>query len=375
MSVTDPLNLSALPPITPIQPLIPLPSSPDTTAASSNPLGANPSTTTVRSTPLISSVSQDETVSGQLRKLISEDSPVLQQAVGRTKQEAAARGLQNSSIAAQAGTQALISTATPIAQQDAQTHTARTQNNLDTVNRFGAAQQQGDINSRLQTEAAGQELTRIQKQGDVNATLQAQNNDAEMARLIQSGTHQERLASMEQSFRTTQEALNRGLQLTLADKSFQSQQTLLLTEYAQRAGLSSQEAQQELTKLNEAHQNTLEQIAAQAALNKQQDLAPRLQSQYLAAVSDRMNQASSEMSSIYQTQGLTAAQQQAAVSVANTRLTNDLSAIRSYYQESPLWDPAWGQSTTAQPAAAAPEVAPTEVPVDAWAYDNYGGYY
>lgn len=61
------------------------------------------------------------TVEGRLGGLLQSTNPIMQTAATKAKQEAAARGLQNSSLAVQAGQQAVIESALPIAQQDAQT--------------------------------------------------------------------------------------------------------------------------------------------------------------------------------------------------------------------------------------------------------------
>jgi hypothetical protein len=59
------------------------------------------------------------TVAGQVNKIISEDSPLLQQARTQTAQTANSRGLINTSMANQAGEQAVLNAALPIAQADA----------------------------------------------------------------------------------------------------------------------------------------------------------------------------------------------------------------------------------------------------------------
>lgn len=59
------------------------------------------------------------TVAGQLSTLLQADSPYIKQAETKAKEQAASRGLLNSSIAAGAGRTAAIESALPIAQQDA----------------------------------------------------------------------------------------------------------------------------------------------------------------------------------------------------------------------------------------------------------------
>lgn len=83
------------------------------------------------------------TVAGQLEKLLGSDSPYIQASRNATKEQAAARGLQNSTLAAYAGQRAAIESALPIAQQDAQMYST-----------FGQAKQSADYNlETIQSEA------------------------------------------------------------------------------------------------------------------------------------------------------------------------------------------------------------------------------
>lgn len=62
---------------------------------------------------------QDASVQTQLGKVLAEDSPILQTARTRAAQEAEGKGLLSSTMALQAGEQAVIESALPIAQQEA----------------------------------------------------------------------------------------------------------------------------------------------------------------------------------------------------------------------------------------------------------------
>ena len=64
-------------------------------------------------------VDPNASVAQQLNSLLASDNPYLQQARLRAEQESAARGLRNSTLGVQAGEQAAISAALPIAQQEA----------------------------------------------------------------------------------------------------------------------------------------------------------------------------------------------------------------------------------------------------------------
>lgn len=338
-----------------------------------NPAGGAPGTSVapVVASPVLSEVQKNETVSGQLEQLLSSTSPVLQQARDRAIVQSASRGLQNSTLAAQAGTEALISAATPIAATDAGTYSDRAKGNQAAQNAFGQTAQQiqgqkelstldhmqrmveqsqaGDINSRLQLEQAG-----------YNSSLSAQENLQRLEQLTKEGDVQASLALQQFGFATTLAAQKQGFDIELNNQTFQNSQALLVQEYAQRGVLSSQEAQQEITRLNQQHENTLTEIAAQVNANGGADAAKwtrDLQQGYLNAVTQRQMSASQEVAAIYSTQGLTGSQQTAAVVTAQNRLRTDLMAIAAYFQQTPGW-PTEGNVGTPAPAPGLGPVTP-----------------
>lgn len=94
----------------------------------------------------------DVTVAGQMDKLLSKDSLYRTAAETAAKEDAASRGLLNTSMATTAGTSAAIESALPIAQQDASYYASR-----------GLAEQGGQIQSGL-----------YEKQGEISSMLSAQ---------------------------------------------------------------------------------------------------------------------------------------------------------------------------------------------------------
>lgn len=76
-----------------------------------------------------------QTTSGQLNSIISQDNPLMQTAKTQAIQQANDRGLINSTMAGQAGQQAVIQTALPIAQADAQVNASNAQWNADSANK------------------------------------------------------------------------------------------------------------------------------------------------------------------------------------------------------------------------------------------------
>lgn len=112
-------------------------------------------------TPTTQTVNPNQTVSGQVTDLLKADNPLMQTARGQAAQAANSRGLLNSSMAVQAGEQAAINSALPIASQDAQTYNrvgsenAAAQNtagqfNAGSQNQFGLSAQQASQDRVLQ---------------------------------------------------------------------------------------------------------------------------------------------------------------------------------------------------------------------------------
>lgn len=334
--------------------------------------------------PIPSVVQANETVQGQLKDLFDTGNPLMVQAKNRAKATAAGRGLQNSSLAAGMGELAQYNAAMPIAQQDANTYANRATLNNQTANQFRMNEQahaqkldelraQGNVNAYLtelnagfQTDLtilqgniardaqilqAAQRLQEIAAQGDVNSRLQleqfgfqkdlsAQENLNRLEQLRAQGDVNAKLQLEQFQYQTLLNDQQNGATILLEDKRIQGQQNAILLEYAQRGVLSTQEAQQEMQRLNQQHQNTLEQIAAQAEAASATDAtnaARMIQSQYLTAVSARQASASEEIAAIYQTPGLSSTQQNTAVQNAWNRMRSDIDMMAAYYQAMPVW--------------------------------------
>jgi len=78
-----------------------------------------------------------QTTSGQLGEILKTDNPLMQTAATQAKQDANNRGLINSTMAVQAGQQAMINSATPIAQNNASTYASNAQFNTQQANAMG----------------------------------------------------------------------------------------------------------------------------------------------------------------------------------------------------------------------------------------------
>lgn len=143
-----------------------------------NPTGqhvTNANTTTYTPTDMTVDTSK-QTVQGQLDSILSKDSPVLQRARTLSQQQANSRGLINSSMAASAGTAAMIDAAVPIAGADANIfNTVASQNKVakDQAGAAGAAA----ANSNAQVNAGAANTLDLQNVKG-NQALELANVDA-----------------------------------------------------------------------------------------------------------------------------------------------------------------------------------------------------
>lgn len=85
-------------------------------------------------TPQTQQFDESKGVAARVNDLTTKGTPLMQTAATRASQASAARGLTNSSLAAQAGEQAVIETATPIASADASLYSQQALKNQDAIN-------------------------------------------------------------------------------------------------------------------------------------------------------------------------------------------------------------------------------------------------
>jgi hypothetical protein len=157
-----------------------------------------------------------ETVQGQVNSILAKDSPLMQRARTLATQSMAQRGLVNSSMAQGAGTAAMIDRALPIAQQDANTYSGVSQDNMNARNRaveFGAgqlnqfAQQQSQQNFQgTQAQLEREQQTALQQSQQNFQGTQAQLERAQQTALQ---TSQQDFTAKQQ---TIQNDFNRQLQ-------------------------------------------------------------------------------------------------------------------------------------------------------------------
>jgi hypothetical protein len=110
----------------------------NTSTAQSPTLPPPPAATPATYTPAQRAVDRPtETAQGQMESILSKDSPLMERARTLARQGMAQRGLVNSSMAQGAGVAAMVDRATPIAQQDAQTFSQASSENMGAKNTAG----------------------------------------------------------------------------------------------------------------------------------------------------------------------------------------------------------------------------------------------
>lgn len=189
-------------------------------------------------------------VQNQLTGLLDPNNPLMKRAVSQSQELAASRGLQSSSIAAGAGTGAMIDRALPIAQQDAQT--------------YGNAQQLGwqqGFQADQNNLAREQDARMFDKQGGLQTQLQ--NNQF--------------------SFENTQQNASRAMQAELQQLQYKQSLGLLDAQGAQRmqelnaqqgfqAAMQDLQYKQQMGVLDYQGQQQLQQMERSAQLNQQRDV-------------------------------------------------------------------------------------------------------
>jgi len=180
---------------------------------------------------LTSTVDQPtETVSGQLQGILAADSPLMQRARAQAKQDMAARGLVNSSIAQGAGVAAMIDKATPIATSDAGTYANRATTNVNALNTVGVANAQNvnafGLQANQQKFTTGENaLDRTQKADLATAAINANASENVLDRAQQimiadkNISAASALETARQTFTTGENVLDRAQQTAIADKT------------------------------------------------------------------------------------------------------------------------------------------------------------
>lgn len=228
----------------------------------------------------------DQLVQSRIKGIIDEKSPLSQQAATGAKQEAARRGLVNSSMAVTAGQDALYRAALPIAQQDASTVSQQARQNQSDKNQFGLANmQESNQTGRFNTAEAnkGEQFNAVAANeaaktnaGAIN-TASAQNQKAQLEG--QDLASRERLAALDTQSRERLAALDTQTRERLAALDNQTRVQLQSMDAATRTELVNIEANyktlmQASQSASDLYQQTVTAIV-QLQNNKDMDAASR----------------------------------------------------------------------------------------------------
>ena len=198
----------------------------------SDALRKQPKAPTISPTP---EKDNSQTMAGNVANILNGNSLLMNSAAAKGERIAANRGLQNSTIGAEAAQRAMLDAAIPIASQDTQHQFAASQANLDRGHQKDLAKLQADLSysnqSRLNQEqnrfAASQAgldrahqlgLTRLQS--DLNY-----NNQSRLTKLQSdlNYNNQSRLNQAQYNFTASQNALDRSNQRELANLNHQNE--------------------------------------------------------------------------------------------------------------------------------------------------------
>lgn len=205
--------------------------------------------------PYMVTVSPDQTVQGQLEQIINKGSPMMTMAETRAKQAMNARGLMNSSMAVQAGQQAVIDSAMPIAQQDASRHGNVADFNATSSN------QAGQFNAGIQTDVSKFNAGNQTQTSQFNAAQATDVSKTNAANALQADATNQGAANDMAQFNTTQQ---NQLLFQKLDQQFKSM--LANADATTRIDLQNLQGQTQQTLANiEADYKTLMQTSQSAS--------------------------------------------------------------------------------------------------------------
>ncbi len=107
-----------------------------------------------KTVPVLQDFDESKGVGGRVNSITSSNSPLMETARTRAAQTTAKRGLMNSSIGTQAGEQAVIETATPIAQADASLYQQQRLTNQTAANNANVV----NANNAIQSATTGRQM-------------------------------------------------------------------------------------------------------------------------------------------------------------------------------------------------------------------------
>ena len=208
------------------------------------------------------------TMAGNVANILNSNSLLMRSAAAKGERVAANRGLQNSTVGAEAAQRAMIDAAIPIAAQDTQHQFTASQAGLDREHQKGLAKLQADLNYSNQS--------RLNQEQNKFAASQAELDRGHQRGLAQlqadlSFNNQSRLNKAQNDFAASQAGLDRTHQIGLtklqSDLNYNNQSRLNQAQYNFTASQNALDRanQRELANLN--HQHEMRNLNAQVAAN------------------------------------------------------------------------------------------------------------
>ena len=196
------------------------------------------------SAPTTRQVDANSTVQGQLSNIMNSGNPILERAKTRAAQAANKRGLLNTSMGVQAGQEAMLTAATPLAQQDAATYNNQGLTNQTVQNQFSR-----DTNEYVrQRGLSDQGFRNTYNLSDQGFNQQTGGGTYGSGLIGAELAGKKELLASEQAYGAGQSSLDRGFSSSEAQLGREQQQNLLASEQSFGAGQSAlgREQQQNL---------------------------------------------------------------------------------------------------------------------------------
>lgn len=199
----------------------------------------------------LGNVATNQTVQGQMAGIMDSGNPLLARAKTKAAQAANKRGLLNSSMGVQAGQEAMLTAALPMAQFDATQFSNQARQNQDWQNKFGLESNAYQYQTGLKEQDYQQQLGTgayggtglIGAQTSAASQLQAEKSVQQLAAQTQAEQSQVGLQSAELGFKSTEGAAQRGHEAGLQS----SQQTFQAGESALGRGQQTSMQEAEIT--------------------------------------------------------------------------------------------------------------------------------
>jgi hypothetical protein len=233
--------------------------------------------TGVQPLPALANLSTSQTVQGQMANLMSSTNPLMQRATTRASQAANKRGLLNTSMGVQAGQEAALSAALPIAQLDAGAYQKQALANQGYLNQFSSENQRTQNQKSLSDQAYAQQTGTGTYSGGglISSKLSA---DKELA--AQQQAHQTALQTGQFGQQSAESKLGREQQTALQASQLgqQSAESLLGREQqtalqASQFGQQSAEAKLGREQQTELQESQFGQQSEESLLGREQQTA------------------------------------------------------------------------------------------------------